>query len=98
VDLLGSDEPPEPLLIDARALDSVDSAGLGFLIRVQRGATAGMAVFGGPPMMWPLLKVTRLDAVLPRFPDRRSALGGLGVSGAAPGDERGRVRSGHERE
>lgn len=79
-DLLGSVK--SGVLLDVRAVDDIDSAGLGELVILY--TTAGqydclLCLVGASPRFVQLLETTRLSGILPHFADEEAARSWIGA-------------------
>ena len=76
------------IIIDLSGVDFVDSVGLGVVVgALHRARSRGgeVAVVGAVPRVRRMFAVTRLDEIVPMFPDLPEALDAVGVAdGAAP--------------
>jgi len=64
------------LLLDLSEVERLDSAGMGALVNLMNECGAkkiGLAIHGMTPRIKELLAITRLDGVLPCYPDEQAA-------------------------
>jgi anti-anti-sigma factor len=76
------------IVVDMREVTFMDAAAIGAFIRAQHsvaGRGGGLVLVGVQPWICKVLRVARVDGVLPRHPDLRAALSSL--PGLAVGSE-----------